>query len=493
MQTKTRLILLQYREGSQYADSIGVRYHFPRKYYNFLTMPEIEFIYYEPQTRGKGVYFGFGEVGKIDVDPETPDHFYAEILNYRTFSKEVSGINEDGKRLETAPYYNAQNAVRQVVPEIFEEICAAGGIELNTLGVDSEKVDSDETITDPFDPSKIKVDRQAMTIFQVLRKIGFGEIVLNPDFQRNLVWDIVRRSRLIESALLQLPLPAFYFDGVEAKRWTVVDGLQRLSTLNDFMVNRTFRLQGLEYLGPAAEGKTFDELSRGMQRDLEDTEITIFVIRPETPPDVKFTIFYRINTGGLVLTTQEIRHALFQGHSTRLLKDLADSEEFLRATDYGVSDSRMDSRECILRYFAFRLHDHRSYEKSDLNGLLSRVMKEINGFTPDKIAKLSADFKEAMCRANAIFGRFAFRKYGSASNRRGPVNKALFESWANVLLDYDLGTLMQRKQKIISELADALSFDDDYSRSLSAGTGSVASVQMRFERAQTILEAAIND
>src|SRR4029077_12590245 len=167
----------------------------------------------------------------------------------------------------------------------------------------------------------------------------------------------------IESVLLRIPLPAFYFDGVDANKWAVIDGLQRLSTLEDFVTKKNFELQGLEYLN-SAEGKSFEELPRGMQRDIEETQITLFIIRPETPPEVKFTIFYRINTGGLVLTAQEIRHALFQGDATKLLKTLADSDEFKAATDWGVSDSRMDARECVLRYLAFHLRPYTEYGKS---------------------------------------------------------------------------------------------------------------------------------
>jgi hypothetical protein len=490
MQTKSRLVLSQYREGSEYTDKVGEQYHFPKKYYNLLTLPDIEFIYYEPKKRGEGVYFGYGEVGKVESDPNNPDQFFAEIVSYRPFSKPVPGADDNGKTRESEPYYNAQNAVRQVVPEIFEEICNDGGIELSSLGIDNENPDSADTNSTLFDPSKIKVDREMMSVFQVLRKIDLGEIQLNPDFQRNLVWDALRRCRLIESALLRLPLPAFYFDGVDANHMSVVDGLQRLTTLHDFINKKSLRLQGLEYLS-TAEGKTFDELPRGMQRDLEETQITLFIIRPDTPPDVKFTIFYRINTGGLVLTSQEIRHALFQGASTTLLKTLATSTEFEEATDWGVSDSRMDARECVLRYLAFHLRSYTKYEKSDLNGFLSSIMKELNAMPEEKIAKLDINFREAMKRSHEILGKFAFRKYSPGSNRRGPVNKALFESWANVLQNFDLTQLREKKHRLREELGKAFWSESDYTRALSAGTGSVASVQLRFERANDIVKGAL--
>ena len=256
------------------------------------------------------------------------------------------------------------------------------------------------------------------------------------------------------------------------------------------MTKKSFKLEGLEYL-KAAEGKTFDELPRGMQRDLEETQITLFIIRPDTPPEVKFTIFYRINTGGLVLTAQEIRHALFQGPSTKLLKTLADSGEFLQATGWGVSDSRMDARECVLRCLAFRLNSYTKYEKSDLNGFLSVVMKQINALPENKIAELDANFREAMNRAHEILGRFAFRKFSPGSNRRGPVNKALLESWANVLQDYELSKLRDKKRQLRDELGKAFWNESDYTRALSAGTGSVASVKLRFERAHNIVRGAL--
>jgi len=397
-------------------------------------VPDAEFIYFEPKKAGKAEYFGYGQIGKVDPDPRNTDQFFAEILNYRPFSTPVSRFDEKGQSRELGPYYNPQNAVRKTTPDVFAAICAEGGIDLISLGVESENPESGEPITDPFEPSKIKVDREPMSVFQVLRKMSLGEILLNPEFQRNLAWDPIRRSRLIESLLLRIPLPAFYFDGIDANKWAVIDGLQRLSTLSDFVTKKNFALDGLEYL-TSAKGSTFDKLPRGMQRDIEETQLTLFIIRPDTPPEVKFTIFYRINTGGLVLTAQEIRHALFQGQATKLLKDLAQTAEFRRATDDGVSDTRMDARECVLRYLAFHIHPYREYSKSDLNSFLSAAMKDLNGLSATEIKKIAADFLEAMVRANEVFGRRAFRKF-AIGYRRGPVNKPLFESWANVLQRY---------------------------------------------------------
>jgi len=490
MEEQTYLILAQYRDGSDYQDQIGRLYHFPRKYFNQLTLPEPQFIYFEPKKAGKGEYFGYGQIGRVYPDDRNNDQFFAEILNYRPFSEPVSGCDDEGQSRELGPFYNPQNAVRKTSPDIFSAICEAGGVDLTVLGVENESAESGEPITDPFEPSKIKVDREPMSIFQVLRKMSLNEILLNPEFQRNLVWDPVRRSRLIESVLLRIPLPAFYFDGIDANKWAVIDGLQRLSTLEDFVTKKNFKLQGLEYLN-SAEGKSFDELPRGMQRDIEETQITLFIIRPETPPEVKFTIFYRINTGGLVLTGQEIRHALFQGQATVLLQRLAQSTEFQQATEGGVSDTRMDARECVLRYLAFHIHPYTTYSKSDLNSFLSGAMKDLNILPVAEVDGLAQEFREAMTRAYQILGRYAFRKFALGA-RRGPVNKALFESWANALQAYDFGTLRLRKEKLVERLSQLLTSDADYVRSLSAGTGSARSVKTRFERAHQVIQEALS-
>jgi hypothetical protein len=228
-----------------------------------------------------------------------------------------------------------------------------------------------------------------------------------------------------------------------------------------------------------------------MRRDLEETQVTLFIIRPETPPEVKFTIFYRINTSGLVLTPQEIRHALFQGEATKLLQRLAGASEFQDATGGGVSDIRMDARECVLRYLAFRIHPYTEYVKPDLNSFLSATMKDLNGMSASEIDNLDASFREAMTRASEIFGRFAFRKFNSETGRRGPINKALFESWANVLQLYDLGSLCQRKDQILSTVSTMLSTNPNYVRSLSAGTGSASTVRIRFEYAHEAVKEAL--
>ncbi len=125
---KHHLILSQYRDNSEYNDFIGILYHFPQKYKNLITEGS-EFVYYEPQKKGKGVYYGYGTIDKVFKDKKEENHYYAKIINYQSFKKEVPLKDEDGNLFEENSKYNPQNAVRYTSSEVIERICASGGLE----------------------------------------------------------------------------------------------------------------------------------------------------------------------------------------------------------------------------------------------------------------------------------------------------------------------------------------------------------------------------
>ncbi len=359
-------------------------------------------------------------------------------------------------------------------------------------GIEDEDILTDEYIEKPYDPTKIRVDSIPMTVHQVMRKIKMDEINLQPDFQRHVIWDIIRQSRLIESMLIRIPLPAFYLDARDDNIWLVVDGLQRLSTLNDFYNKRSLRLKGLEFLAQL-DGKNFDELPRNFQRQIEETNLTLYIIKPDTPPEAKFAIFYRINTGGMVLTGQEIRHCLFQGRATVLLKELAESREFFDATTGSINTRRMDDRECVLRYCAFHLKSHTEYKEPDLNKYLSSAMQVINEMDDNEIEDLKRSFRKSMVLSGQVFGKYAFRKMYEIEGYRYPINKALFEVWSVCLEGFDEHDILKSKKGIIQGFIHALSSSDSaYLNSLSQSTGSLSRVSKRFETTLSIIREALS-
>lgn len=349
-------------------------------------------------------------------------------------------------------------------------------------------------ITKPFDPKKIDIQTKQMILEAIFRRLRNNEIDMNTGFQRKSdLWDSTKQSRLIESILIRFPLPAFYFDGTNDNKWLVVDGLQRLSAFKNFIIDKTLTLQGLEYLYQF-NGNAFDELPRDLQRRIEEHEITIYIINPGTPPEVKYNIFRRINTGGLILEPAEIRHALNQGAPADFVKELADSKEFKEATTYSILSDRMLDRDFVTRFLAFYLHPAHEY-KGNLEDYLNAVMGELNKTETNKLNKIRHDFRASMLTAKKIFGRHAFRKLYRKNDRRKPLNKAMFEVWSvslAKLTDAKRDALANQKAQVLKEFMAALNNDSAFEKAISTGTGEKRTVLKRFETIDNIIKSAIS-
>ena len=341
----------------------------------------------------------------------------------------------------------------------------------------------------PFDPARIRVETKPMVISQLVGRMTHDEIDLAPDFQRKGgIWSRRTKSQLIESLLIRIPLPAFYMDGSNENRWLVVDGLQRLTTLKEFAIDKTLTLSGLEFL-TAYQGKGFEDLPRDLQRRIDETQVIVFLIQENTPPEVKFNIFKRINTGGLPLSAQEIRHALYQGPATTFLHDLAGSPEFLKATRRGIRDDRMGDRECILRLLAFIETPYREYKANNLDTFLNECMMNLNKMSSGELETLRSRFNQSMIDCVEIFEDRAFRKQFRDISRRNPINRALFETCgANVekLTSSEVKRLSDRKTELVDRFIQLLE-DAEFANSISYGTGDPRKVQTRFLRIEEII------
>lgn len=385
-----------------------------------------------------------------------------------------------------------------------EELSESG----ERIGIEAE---DEQDFMEPFDPAEIAIAQKIVPMDMLLRRIKQGSIILSPSFQRNEVWNNTRKSQLIESIMLRIPLPMFYVAEDEAGNWEVVDGLQRLSAIKQFLVGDDngvpLQLENLEFLEERYGRKTWnvienDTSSQKLVNSIYETEMRFTVIEPGTPEAVKRNIFKRINTGGMPLTSQEIRHALYEGPSSNLLKELVHSKEFITAVGKRIDDSRMGATELVLRLVAFMIFPRKYYNGMD--SWLSNAMRVINTmpnpnretiekiFNDDNRIYLLANnqeevkerFKLAMIRANEIFGGHAFRKSNYWESRKSPINKSLFEVWGNILSELSENEyimLRQNKHLVHKHQAELFS-SDSFSNSISRHSSRIKGVLESYDQ-----------
>ncbi len=336
----------------------------------------------------------------------------------------------------------------------------------------------------PYDPTYTSIDIEEVqySVFEYLRQLGKGRIIINPDYQRHFVWKPVQQSKFIESVILNFPLPPIYLNQNKENKYIVIDGLQRTTTLNEFFEDK-FALKGLEAL-PNYNGKKFSDLSEALQSKLENKKLTIFSLKPSTPMVVIYDLFNRINTGGTQLNRQEVRNCIFIGESTKLLLELSSTIEFKNAIDWGISPKRMKDREVVLRYLAFRWGDFQNNYDGDLSNFLETVMGKINKMGTSKIEEIRKDFSRVMKWAYKLWNRNCFRI--KTATTRGVINTAILESVCLFLAKKDDDYLESNREMILSNYADLLT-DDTYISSVSRATGSKQNVLHRFEKAEEIL------
>lgn len=318
-----------------------------------------------------------------------------------------------------------------------QEWLAEDGVD--DAGTISYNTDSEVT-TDAIYPARnIKIDRVQFSIFELKRRYDRGNICLDPDFQRNEVWSTRQKSELIESVVMGIPLPLIYLAETMEGKLVIVDGRQRLTTFFRYLDNE-FAINGLKIMTELNSCR-FRDLENDVNKskyaaEIEDFQLVIQIIKYPTPDRVRFDIFDRVNRGGTPLNNQEMRNALYQGPATRLLNELAESEEFKAATGHSVSPLHMKDKYIILRALSFYLWKKQLLKKkngeivvyrSDIEEFLGYAMEYLNWVDEQSRVELKKMFFRVMERCYDRLGEDAFR-IPTDSGRRRPVSMTLFES-----------------------------------------------------------------
>jgi hypothetical protein len=363
-------------------------------------------------------------------------------------------------------------------------------------GDELEEADQDEDQpTSKPDDRPVTSQISDWTISSLRDKLDRGQLTLQPKFQREYVWATKPElpSRLIESILLEIPIPPIYFGKVAEGRLEVIDGQQRLTTLVKFVSNE-FALQKLQSMA-SLNGKLFKNLATEQQEKILDTPIRSIVIDAAGNKDLRYEVFERLNRGSMILNEQEVRNCVYRGPFNDLLGELENDTYWRKAKGGDVPEGRFREREMILRFFAFgdRFHQYAGGLKQFLNEYMGR-------YAPHEEIDLkdhAALFRQTIQNVYAVFGEKSARTYDV--NPR--TNRGAWETKFSVAaLDIQASALMNRPapkvQKAAEQIRELFLFtwltDAEMRDSVSKRTASSTQTGIRWTKFRQLVDPIID-
>ncbi len=306
-----------------------------------------------------------------------------------------------------------------------------------------------------------------------------------PEFQRKYVWNRAQASRLIESLVIQCPIPVIYLSQESDERLSVIDGNQRLTSIRLFLDNE-FPLQGLTAY-PELEGMFFSDLDSRIQRHMENRTLRCITILKETHPQIKFDVFERINTGAVQLNPQEIRHGIYHGNFADLLDTLSKEKIWKNIT--GINkDKRMKRSELVLRTIA--LAENRESYKKPLKRFLNDFCEKNRDIDAKRQLKIKNNFLRSVAVAGFLWDKKAFKLLDKGGKTTGrSVNAALCDAAMVALYESDIslndveGSDIKRFE---IEYVEMLHEEKFHSR-ISSATSDPPSIRYRIKRFKKLL------
>ncbi|MDY0996028.1 DUF262 domain-containing protein [Pantoea agglomerans] len=334
-----------------------------------------------------------------------------------------------------------------------------------------------------FSPSDITLGKDNYSCAQLVDMLKNDEINLETLYQRKEgLWEVRTKSRFIESMMLKFPIPPLYFNVIYKDKkqtiphWEVIDGLQRLSTIKEFILGikgKKLVLDGMDFY-PEINGLTYENLPRHLIRNFESCQLQLHLVYPNTPKQVIRRIFERINTTNLKLTDQEIRNAIYQGEVIEMLKK---SSAILSLYNIKTNDKRMAPQELVLRFYSFFCFGTDFYPKENNLGLfLDQSIRGLNELNTDELMLLHSTFEDSIQFCHKTFGIDCFKSSG------GRFNRSLFET----LMVFVAKLNESQRKKIFSQRKKALDNffslikQERFIKSISSATSRSDNVKYRF-------------
>jgi len=346
----------------------------------------------------------------------------------------------------------------------------------------------------PTEPTKIYTEQGDPEIDGLYQRWKRGKLDIQPNFQRYFVWDISKSSRLIESALLDIPLPVVYLTEEQDGKIYVIDGQQRLTSFFSFIdgifpdqKNRAFKLSGLKVLTDY-KNQQFSQLPEDIQDKIRYSKIRTITFKKESDPNLKFEIFERLNTGSVPLNTQELRNCVYRGKFNNLIKELAKEKDFLELLGLKQPDKRMKDIELVLRFSAFYHNTHINY-KPPIKMFLNNEFTRFQNISDKDSEQLRTAFKNAISIIKSLLGENSFKRYykGNETNPNGYWEKSRFNtSLFDILMDSfaraDKNLVYANLDAIREALINLMTNDAEFIDAIEIGTSEERRVVKRFDK-----------
>jgi hypothetical protein len=369
------------------------------------------------------------------------------------------------------------------------------------MGDDDTPAESQKSLEDKYREQMRQIMPQKIELpISTLPQMIAKQIDLNPEFQRRGRWDQERRSRFIESLIMNVPIPPVFLGEDDYGSYVVLDGRQRLTAVHEFLKN-TYTLRGLK-VWQELNGKTYDDMEKKkLDRFLTRRFIPAVLILKESSPQVKYDVFDRLNTGGVIANAMEIRNAVFQGGFTKLLRELSASVTFRRLWGIPSDDAqrendatytKMTDLELVLRFFALQRPEEMNLKfidhLSDFMEVRNRQYKEESHLALDD----RRQFETAVKNCAKILGEHAFRKNQTEAHPTGKRSAPLADAFLIALAGVDPLAINEISAQAIREgLHTLLRTNEEFQNAISTGTNGKGAITTRVRAAQKAVQEAL--
>ncbi|EPB9412417.1 DUF262 domain-containing protein [Clostridium perfringens] len=304
---------------------------------------------------------------------------------------------------------------------------------------------------------RINIAQVTFSVFETVRKVERKDIFLEADFQRNFKWKNEKKSKLIESIILDIPIQAIYLSEESDGKYEIIDGQQRVRTIYEF-VNNKFSMNKTKFFG---EKRYFKDLDISVQRKIEDFQLVVFIVKKDNNPEVKFEIFERINTGAVKLNSQELRNCIYRNKGIPFIKELVKEKEFIRLIkNTNVNINSMQDQELALRFMSFYLKGIDSYT-GNLKRFLNNTLDEYDIYR-EREEEIKYAFKNAARNVYDVFGDEAFVISTKKKVGKRKINIALFDLHMITLSKYSNCVVNNCKEEIIRNFNKIINNNDEF-------------------------------